>query len=149
MFVTVIALKYALLVSQWSYGHLLKLIQFYLNNTVNLRHITQRIMSCYTHKMAILSWPYSLWRHFILYIGWINVTESMVTIDRHVVGVTWQCVELKGEDLWSYSHKIESVSLRKCPYWPRVSILTMSGRSWQLCDRSDIVSMLTLCQYNH
>jgi len=25
-------------------------------------------------------------------------------------------VELKGEDLWSYSHKIESVSLRKCPY---------------------------------
>ena len=25
-------------------------------------------------------------------------------------------MELKGEDLWSYSHKIESVSLRKCPY---------------------------------
>jgi len=25
-------------------------------------------------------------------------------------------VELKGEYLWSYSHKIESVSLRKCPY---------------------------------
>jgi len=31
---------------------------------------------------------------------------------RHVVGITWQCVELKGEDLWSYSHKIESVSLQ-------------------------------------
>jgi len=25
-------------------------------------------------------------------------------------------VELKGEDLWSYSHKIESLSLQKCPY---------------------------------
>jgi len=25
-------------------------------------------------------------------------------------------VELKGEDLWSCSYKIESVSLRKCPY---------------------------------
>ena len=30
------------------------------------------------------------------------------------MGIT--CVELKGEDLWSCSHKIESVSLRKCPY---------------------------------
>jgi len=25
-------------------------------------------------------------------------------------------VELKGEDLWSYSHEIDSVSLQKCPY---------------------------------
>jgi len=25
-------------------------------------------------------------------------------------------MELKGEDSWSYSHKIESVTLRKCPY---------------------------------
>ena len=60
MFATVIALKYALLVSQWSYGYFLKLtllIQFYLNNTINFRHLTQRIMSCYTHKMAIVSWP--------------------------------------------------------------------------------------------
>jgi len=30
MFVTVIALKYALLVSQWSYGHFLKLSGFIL-----------------------------------------------------------------------------------------------------------------------
>jgi len=57
MFVIVIALKYALLVTQWSYGHFLKLIQFYLNNTINLRRLTQRIMSCYTHKMAIVLWP--------------------------------------------------------------------------------------------
>ena len=25
-------------------------------------------------------------------------------------------MELKGEDLWSYSRRIDSVSLRKCPY---------------------------------
>jgi len=55
MFVIVIAVKYALLVSQWSYGHFLELIglvQFYLNNTINLRHLTRRIMPRYTHKMA-------------------------------------------------------------------------------------------------
>ena len=32
-----------------------KLIQLYLNNTINLRHLTQRIVSCYIHKMAIVS----------------------------------------------------------------------------------------------
>jgi len=30
-------------------------IHFYSKNTTNLRHLTQRIMSCYTHKMAIVS----------------------------------------------------------------------------------------------
>jgi len=35
-------------VSQRSYGHFLKLSQFYSNN------VTQRIVSCYTHKMAIV-----------------------------------------------------------------------------------------------
>jgi len=54
-FVTVIALKYALLVGQWSYGHFYKLIQFYLNNTINLRHSTQRNVSRYTYKMAMVS----------------------------------------------------------------------------------------------
>ena len=34
------------------------LIQFYFNNTINLSLLTQRIMSCYTHKMAIVSWVY-------------------------------------------------------------------------------------------
>jgi len=62
MFVTVIALKYAFLVSQWSYGHFLKLTDsIYLNNTINLPHLTQRVISCYTHKMAIVLYP---WRHF-------------------------------------------------------------------------------------
>jgi len=31
-----------------------QLIQFYLNNTTYLRHLTQRIILCYTHKMAIV-----------------------------------------------------------------------------------------------
>ena len=37
-----------------------QLIQFYLNNTMNLRHLTQRIISCYTHKMALVSY-HRLW----------------------------------------------------------------------------------------
>ena len=32
-----------------------ELIQFYLNNTINLLHLTQRIMLCYTHKMEIVA----------------------------------------------------------------------------------------------
>ena len=43
----VTALKYALLVSAWR--HILKPIQFYLNNTINIRRLTRRIISCYTH----------------------------------------------------------------------------------------------------
>jgi len=35
-----------------------QLIQFYSNNTTYLRHIPQRIILCYTHKMAIILWPY-------------------------------------------------------------------------------------------
>jgi len=33
-----------------------QLIQFYLNNTLNLRPLTTQIISCYAHKMAIVSW---------------------------------------------------------------------------------------------
>ena len=58
MFFTVIAFKYALVVGQWLYGHFLKPIRFYLNNAIDLR-----IISCYTHKMASVSWPWTLWRH--------------------------------------------------------------------------------------
>ena len=65
MFLAVIALYYASLVSQWSCGHFLKLlVQFYLENTISLRHLTQRTVSCHTHKMAIVPWPQSLRRHF-------------------------------------------------------------------------------------
>ena len=51
------------------------------------------------------------------YIGWSYVTESMVTIRSPCCGynLAW-CVELKGAHFWSCSHKIESVSIRKCPY---------------------------------
>ena len=34
---------------------------------------------------------------------------------------TIYCVELNGEDLSRYSNKIESVSLRKCPYDHRLT----------------------------
>jgi len=30
-------------------------IQFYLNNTLNLRFFTTQIISCYTHKMAMIA----------------------------------------------------------------------------------------------
>jgi len=45
-----------------------KLVQFYLNNTINLRRLSQRIISCCTHKMAIVSWPRTMWRHITLCI---------------------------------------------------------------------------------
>ena len=59
MFVTMTALKHALLytsgVAGYVYIFLNELTQFYLNNTINLRHLTQRILSCIIHKMAIVS----------------------------------------------------------------------------------------------
>ena len=66
MSVTVIALKHALLVSQWSYEQFLKLTDSILFEQT--RYLTQRIMSWYTHKMAIESSPQTLWRHFTLCI---------------------------------------------------------------------------------
>ena len=53
------------------------LIHCYLNNAINLRHSTQRIISCYTHKMAIVSWSQTLWRHFTLRI---NYPASSTTV---------------------------------------------------------------------
>jgi len=57
MFVAVIVLKNTLcwLVIDHADIFLNKPIQFYLNDTANLRHLSQRIIWCYTHKMAILS----------------------------------------------------------------------------------------------
>jgi len=58
MFVTVAAFKYALLVSQLTYEHSLKLTDSILfEQHENPRYLTQRNISCYTHKMAIVSWP--------------------------------------------------------------------------------------------
>ena len=56
--VTVTALKYALFVKVSDRSErFIKLIQFYLNDTINLRLLTRRIrpISCYTYKMAIVS----------------------------------------------------------------------------------------------
>ena len=45
-----------------------------------------------------------------VYTGWSDVTESVFTIRSPFCGYNSACcVELKGEDLWSYSHKTESV----------------------------------------
>ena len=51
------------------------------------------------------------------YIGWSDVTESIVTLRSPCCGynLAW-CVVLNCEDLWSCSHKTESVSLRICPH---------------------------------
>ena len=52
------------------------------------------------------------WHLYLLYryLRWSDVTESMVTIRSPFCGYnSAYCMELKGEDLRSYSHKIESV----------------------------------------
>ena len=50
MFVTVIPLKYALLISSGHMDILNQQIQFYLNNTINLRPLTPHILPCCVHK---------------------------------------------------------------------------------------------------
>ena len=55
-------------------------IECYLNNTITLRPLTPHIMPCYTHKMAIVSWPYILWRHFTLHIQWERLSTVQPTI---------------------------------------------------------------------
>ena len=49
------------------------MIQFYLNNTINLCHLTQRIISCYTNKMAIVSW-----RHFTVHPMYLMMQCSLL-----------------------------------------------------------------------
>jgi len=54
-----LALKYALLANYSNHTHIFvnQRIECYLNNTITLRPLTPHIMPCYTHKMAIVSWP--------------------------------------------------------------------------------------------
>jgi len=40
-----------------------QLIQFHLNNTLNLPPLTQCIIQCYTQQMAIVLWPYIMWHY--------------------------------------------------------------------------------------
>ena len=60
--------KYALLISYNDHTDisLSKLVLFYLNNALNVCPLTPQIIPCYTHKMAIASWPLIMWRHFTL-----------------------------------------------------------------------------------
>jgi len=52
------------------------LLQFYLNNTLNLRPLTPHIMPSYTHKMAIVSWPYIVTSLHPMYIWYMAMAES-------------------------------------------------------------------------
>ena len=52
----------------------------YLNNTMTLRPLSPHIMPCYTHKMAIVSWPYTLWQGCICRGGWgLNPPRKFLT----------------------------------------------------------------------
>jgi len=79
MSVTVIAFKYALLVSQWSYEHFKNYpIQLYLNNTINLRHNTAQYIVLYPQdgdRIAIIDSVTSL---YLMYrpIGLLCVSET-------------------------------------------------------------------------
>ena len=68
-------------------------IECNLHNAINLRLLTQHIMPCYTHKMAIVSWSYILWRHFTLCIAYNahllheQLSEMIVFDNRRGSGV--------------------------------------------------------------
>ena len=44
------------------------MVKFYLDNMAILHPLTPRITPSYTHKMANVTWPQILWRHFTLCI---------------------------------------------------------------------------------
>ena len=46
--------------------------------------------------------------------------------DLYVMGNTAYCVKSSGEDLSRYSNKVESVGLRKCPYYYYLTKKVMS-----------------------
>ena len=108
MFVTAITLKCALLVSQWSYGRRLEVIQFYLNNT-----ITQRIISCCTHKMAIVSWPQTLWPHFTL----CTLCPKKVSPRKHFATATANLHRFK----WNFTHTRRHLFLSSTSNFIRIS----------------------------
>jgi len=156
MFVTAISLKYALLASRWSYGHFLKLIEFYLNNTINFRHLTQRIIQCYTHKMALVSWPQTPWRRFTLSIklparcGWRN---NYRFLRFRVVYVCIYIIRGGGNTGWSptmFTCKTCNVQLLKQPVWHRPASLVnrrvCTCTEWLPTDRAgDCTRRTTSC----
>jgi len=83
----------------------------------------------WTHTRFVrVSIDYTVWacaRHHrrlidtdTLHIGWSDVIHLWSQCDRHLVGqhVVLRVVKY-GEDLSRYSNNIESVGLRKCPYY--------------------------------
>ena len=127
MFFTVISLKYAFLANDHTDILINQRIECYLNNTINLRHLTPHIMPCYTHKMAIVSWPQILWRHFTLCIRHDKITKY-----------SSRCPELRRQNL---------VTLRSPHSTPQQlllsSILADHG------NRSGILDLLTVPYANH
>jgi len=66
------------------------------------------------------------WNHaytLLLHIAWSDVI--VIRDYNSLWGNMAYCVKLSGEDLSRYSNKIESISLRKCPY-----IITILIRKW-------------------
>ena len=61
-----------------------ELIHFYLNNTINLRHLTPPIISCYTHKTAIVSWPQTPWRHFTQCTEPMQLRSKFISVPHYV-----------------------------------------------------------------
>ena len=61
---------------------------------------------------------------------YIRLSDVAVICDHIAISMLWgntaYCVELSGEDLSRYSNKIESVGLRKCPYYDYLSNKVMS-----------------------
>jgi len=47
-------------------------IEFYLYNAISLQFLTPHIMPCYTHTMAIVSWPQIL-HPMLMYAGCLTV----------------------------------------------------------------------------
>ena len=53
-----------------------KLVEFYLNNTINLCRLFPLSLAFHAHKMAIVLWPYILWCHSFLYIGSVILHDA-------------------------------------------------------------------------
>ena len=95
-------------------------IECYLNNTINFRPFTPRIMPCYTHKMAIVSWPQILWRHFTLPIRYdgIHLRGAFFVSNYRRVPVSELCAALPRivtmvlVSLCNYRHALSDALLR-------------------------------------
>ena len=77
MFFNVISLKYAFWqASDHTDIFINQRIECYSNNMKNLCRLTPHIMPWHTHKMAIVSWPQILWRHFTLQP---DISKALIT----------------------------------------------------------------------